>query len=168
MIYIIDGYNVMHAREPDGIAREDLERKREAFIADVVNFAAVSGHKTIIVFDSKKLPEPEFRPVPNTNVTVAYASRSLSADIVIGQLVQKHLRDPGAAIRVVSGDWEVQKGAMQERAERIPPRNFLSGLNKYEKRLANSPEMDRMRFNLEDKVDVETLRKLEQMRRGED
>ncbi|MCL5883633.1 MAG: NYN domain-containing protein, partial [Actinobacteria bacterium] len=69
-------------------------------------------------------------------------------------------------IRVVSGDWEVQKGALMKRVERIPPRDFLAGMKNFAKKVAFSPEMDKMRWKLEHKVDVETLRRLEDMRRG--
>ena len=88
------------------------------------------------------------------------------ADILVGKLVQEMLASVKDDIKVVSADWEVEKGALMKRVERIPPRHFLAEMKKFEKKVANSSKMDRMHGKLEDKVDVETLRKLEEMRRG--
>ena len=68
--------------------------------------------------------------------------------------------------RSVSADWEVQRGAMQERVERMPPRHLLADLKKLAEKLAISVKKDKIPRKLEHKVDVETLRKLERMRRG--
>lgn len=169
MICIIDGYNVMHALEEGaGIAADNLEEKRHTFIESVVNQSATSGDETIIVFDSTVSRSPERHPVPDTPVTVYFASASESADIIIGKLVQQKLAGTREDIRVVSADWEVQKGAMMARVERVPPRHFLAEIKNFEKKVANSSQMDRIRWKLEHKVDVETLRKLEDMRRGRD
>jgi len=166
VIYIIDGYNVMHAREPGGINKGELEDKRRALVEEVVSFIASSGDGAIVVFDSTITEIPECHPVPNTPVAVCFASASEGADIIIGKLVQQKLAATKEDIRVVSADWEVQKGALMKRVERIPSRHFLAEMKKFEKKLALSPKMDKMRWKLEHKVDVETLRKLEEMRRG--
>lgn len=169
MIYIIDGYNVMHAMEDGaGIEAADLEEKRRNFIESVVGYAATSGDEAIIVFDSSVSKTPQSQRVNNTGVTVQFASAAESADIVIGKLVQEYLHGSGERIRVVSGDWEVQKGAMQSRVERVVPRHYIADLKNIAKGLANAPEKDRIRWKIEHKLDVETLKKLEQMRRGED
>jgi len=169
MICIIDGYNVMHTKDEGAIiAAAELEEKRNAFIESVINNAASSGEETIIVFDSAKSRSPERYPISNTPVTINFASASESADIIIGKLVQQKLKSTRDDIRVVSADWEVQKGAMMARVERVPPRHFLAEIKNFEKRVANSSQMDRIRWKLEHKVDVETLRKLEDMRRGRD
>ncbi len=166
MIYIIDGYNVMHSMEPGGIARAELEARRQALVEDVVSFTAMAGAEAIIVYDSTVAETPECHAVPNTSVTVCYSSASMIADILIGRLVQQKLAGTNDDIRVVSADWEVQKGALMKRVERIPPRNFFAEMKNIAKKVAKSSEMDRMRWKLEHKVDVETLRKLEDMRRG--
>jgi predicted RNA-binding protein with PIN domain len=166
MIYIFDGYNVMHTRAEGEIRREELEDKRKAFIEDVINYLAATGDRGIIVFDSALSEATECQALPNTSVTVCYSSRLESADLFIAKLVQKQLSATRDRIKVVSADWEVQRGAMQERVERVPPRNFLSSLQKVAEKLAFSPEKDRIRWKFEDQVDVETLRRLEAMRRG--
>lgn len=169
MIYIIDGYNVMHAiEEGRGIAAEELEEKREEFIAGVVSQAAVAGQETIIVFDSQRASAPECSQIPGTNVTVCFASARESADILIGKLVQEKLSAGAPRIRVVSADWEVQKGSMQARVERMPPRHFIAEKKNFEKKLAKNSEMGKIHGKLEDKLDVETLRKFEEMRRRGD
>lgn len=169
MIYIIDGYNVMHAiEEGRGIAAAELDEKRRQFVEAVVSHAAVTGVETVIVFDSAAARSPESHSLPGAMVTVFFASAKESADIIIGKLVQKYLSERRGRIRVVSADWEVQKSAMQERVERIPPRHFISSLKNFEKKVANSGEMDKMRWKIEHKVDVETLKKLEEMRRRMD
>lgn len=167
IIYIIDGYNVMHAQEHDGIEAGDLSKKREAFIEDVINYIATTGGEAVVVFDAARARRHECHEVPGTPVTVCYASATESADILIGKLVRQRLSGGSEKVKVVSADWEVQRGAMQERVERIPPRNFLEKMKNFTKKLANSSKMDRIRWKLEHKVDVETLRKLEEMRKGE-
>jgi predicted RNA-binding protein with PIN domain len=169
MIYIIDGYNVMHVIEQgDGIAAADLDEKRRRFIEQVISHATVTGDKTTIVFDSALAKSPAFNSINGSDVAVVFASASESADIIIGKLVQQNLAASSERIRVVSADWEVQKGAMQARVERIPPRYFIAEMKSFVKRLANDPEMGRIRWKLEHKLDVETLRKLERMRREGD
>ena len=168
MLYIIDGYNVMHAMEKgSGIARGDLEEKRHEFIESVISQSATSGDETFIVFDSTVAKAPESYRIPQTAVTVYFASASESADVFIGKLVRQHLASPGGRVRVVSADWEVQKGVMQSRVERIPPRHYIAELKKIEKKLEKSSKRGRIRWKLEHKLDVETLRKLEELRRGE-
>ena len=166
MIYIIDGYNVMHTREAGDISTERLDDKRRAFIEEVISYMAAEGADGFIVFDSHRARAADSQAIPDTRVTVWFASAAESADIIIGKLVQQKLASTGDRIRVVSADWEVQKGALMKRVERIPPRHFLSDMKNFAKKVAISPEMDKMRWKLEHKVDVETLRKLEEMRRG--
>lgn len=168
MLYIIDGYNVMHFREGGGIEAADLEHKRAELVEEVVSFAAAEGAEAVIVFDSRRSRSTGCKQVPRTGVTVCYASKQVNADILIGKLVQEKMRSRNDRIRVVSGDWEVQRGAMQDRVERIHPRNFLPTDKKIAKKLANNPENDRIRWKLEHSLDSETLRKLEEMRRGKD
>lgn len=168
MICIIDGYNVMYAMEEGaGIEAGELDEKRRRFIERVISQAALSGDETIIVFDSKAAKSPVSHRIPGTSVTVIFASASESADIVIGKLVQEHLAAGRKRIRVVSADWEVQKGSLQARVERVPPRHYLAEEKNYEKKVANSSEMDRIRWKLEHKLDVETLKRLEEMRKGQ-
>ena len=175
MFYIIDGYNLMHTLEPGLVTAGNLEEKRRQLVEYVINFMGSTGDEAVIVFDSSVSEAPSRHQISNTPVTVCFASAAESADIIIGKLVQQKLKEGGkpaekqaGRIRVVSADWEVQKGALQERVERVPPRNFIAEMKNFEKGVANSSEMDRMRWKLEHKVDVETLRKLEDMRRGND
>lgn len=168
MIYIIDGYNVMYTRVKEPLGPKELEARREALIEEIINYIATAGDEGYIVFDSRKAEATECHSIPGTAVTVCYSSRLESADLFIGKLVQKKLSESTGNIRVVSADWEVQRGAMMERVERIPPRNLLSSMKNLAEKLAFSPENDKIRWKLEHKVDIETLRKLEEMRRGKD
>ncbi len=166
MIYIIDGYNVLHTRETDGMTKNQLEAKRHELVEETISFMASTGDEAYIIFDSSVSDSPVSHRIADTAVTVCFSSASESADILIGKLVQQKLAATKDEVRVVSGDWEVQKGALMKRVERIPPRNFLADMKKFAKGVAIHPEMGRMRWKIEDKVDVETLRKLEEMRRG--
>ncbi|MBI5870259.1 MAG: NYN domain-containing protein [Actinobacteria bacterium] len=166
MIYIIDGYNVAHVQESGSITKGELEDKRQSLIESVVSYIATTGDEAIVVFDSTTAETTECHQVPNTSVTVCFSSASMIADILINKLVQEKLASTQADIRVVSADWEVQKGSLMKGVERMTPRNFLAEIKKFEKKLAICPEKDKMRWKLEHKVDVETLRKLEEMRRG--
>src|SRR3990170_4296928 len=103
MIYIIDGYNVMHAMEEGGgIAAEDLEDKRSAFIESLISSSAASGDETLVVFDSHAATQPQKHRIKDTLVTVCFATASESADIIIGKLVQQYLSGSEGRIRVVS------------------------------------------------------------------
>lgn len=166
MLYIIDGYNVIHTREEGDIPAGELERRRDAFVEEVVSYAAAEGVEAIVVFDSRRSKSVDCERVSGTSVTVCYASKKISADILIGKLVQENLKSHEGRIRVVSADWEVQRGAMQERVERVPARNFLPSDKKIAKKLAKSSENDKIRWKIEERVDQETLKKLDDLRRG--
>ncbi len=172
--YIIDGYNLLHAMEPGEVTAANLEQKRHSLIEEVVNFSAASGAEAVIVFDSSSSGRETANPVPGAPVGVRFATRKESADVVIGKLVRQALEKAGknrgqkyGRIVVVSADWEVQRGSMRGRASRMPPRHFIAELKKIKKRVAISSEMDKMHWKIEHKVDVETLKKLERMRRGQ-
>lgn len=169
MIYIIDGYNVMHfAAQGAGIEASDLEEKRRMLIEGAVSHSAFTGAETIVVFDAKQAKSPQRHRINGTQVTVIFASSSESADIIIGKLINEHLSRQTGDIRVVSADWEVQKGSLQARVERITPRQYLSEEKNFEKGVANSKKMDRIRWKIEHKLDLETLQKLEELRRGKE
>ncbi len=172
-LYIIDGYNLMHTLEPGKVTAANLEEKRLSLIEQVINFVGASGGEAVVVFDSSVSGKETVSQMRGAPVSVRFASRNESADIVIGRLVQEALKKNGKAgddkpgrIMVVSADWEVQRGSLRGRASRLPPRHFIAELKKFEKGVANSSEMDRMHWKIEHKVDVETLKKLERMRRG--
>jgi predicted RNA-binding protein with PIN domain len=133
-LFIFDGYNLMHALEPGGITAGNLEEKRAALVELVVNYLATTGDRAFIVFDSSGGEAAPCNKITGTPVTVCYASAKENADILIGKLVQQELQNQekkdDSCIRVVSADWEVQRGAMQERVERIPPRRLIAELKK--------------------------------------
>ena len=138
MIYIIDGYNVLHTREPDGITRDQLEDKRQSLVEEVISYIAAAGDEAIIVFDSTVAESPECHPVPNTAVTVCYSSKSMIADILIGKLVQQKLAATRDGIKVVAPTGRCRKRLDETGRARYA--KAFSGGNKNFKRLYYLPK----------------------------
>jgi predicted RNA-binding protein with PIN domain len=165
LLYIIDGYNVLHAVFP-GLAAADLAVRREWLIERAASLAALRGADVHVVFDVRGRTGVECEPVAGTPVEVCFAGGRYAADAFIARRIAEQPAD--VTVFVVSGDQEVQRTAARAGVHRVTPaelRRDLEGLDKEVKEVvANLEGSATMRSQLEDKVDVETLRKLERLR----
>jgi len=160
--YIVDGYNVLHALFAD-LRQEDLEDKRRWLAEQLAGFAALRDADVILVFDAHSQPRSTCERLAGTRVEVCFAGGSQSADELIARRIAEQPAD--AAIVVVSADFEVQRTASRAGVRRMTPRELGAEIGLLNKKLANHEKVSRIPTTLEDKVDLETWRKLERLRR---
>ena len=78
---LIDGYNVVHAwEELKGIAEKDLNGAAGRLMDIVSNYSAITGIKTILVFDAYKVPGHNTEEIKYHNITVVYTKTAETAD----------------------------------------------------------------------------------------
>lgn len=166
VLYIVDGYNVLHAVFPR-MKADELEQRRSWLVESMTGLVAVRGASAVVVFDVKERVAGSCERVAGTTVEVCFAGGPYAADAFIARRIAE--QPPDVTVLVVSADQEVQRTAARAGVHRLTPLELAADLDRLsrevEERLANGSDSVRMRSQLEDKVDVETLRKLERLRR---
>lgn len=162
MALILDAYNVIGAldryREADS-----LDAARELLINDALKAAGWTGRPLIVVFDAHRGPGPgrsEMRA--GGAVRVVYSAPGESADDVIERLLSA-FRDSAT---VYTADFALQRTALARGATRATPSEFASLLDELPAvtRSPDSPNVPR-KSRIVDRLSLETLRKLEEIRR---
>jgi predicted RNA-binding protein with PIN domain len=165
-MYIVDGYNVLHAVFPD-MAADELEERRAWLVESMAGLVAVRGASAVVVFDVRERAAVTRERVAGTAVEVCFAGGPYAADAFIARRIAE--QPPDVTVFVVSADQEVQRTAARAGVHRLTPRELAAELDTVDREVdevvANGSDSVRMRSQLEDKVDVETLRKLERLRR---
>jgi predicted RNA-binding protein with PIN domain len=137
-LYLFDGFNLLHA---GGFGSPEELRDLLA------SWVASKGARGVLVFDGHG-PDEEQGPL-----AVRWAP---DADAMIERLAADHRR--GEQVAVVSSD-EAVRGTSGVEVRKLSSRVFLS-------ELAMPEHVDRTRGDLRDKLDAETLARLERLRRG--
>ncbi|HJW75991.1 MAG TPA: NYN domain-containing protein, partial [Thermoleophilia bacterium] len=122
----------------------------------------VTDLDVVLVWDAHGSPAPASAHLPGTRVEVCYAGGRFSADTLIARRIAE--QPPDVSVVVVSADQEVQRTATRAGVRRMTPRELGLDIDSFSRELALSDDSTRMRSSLEDKVDLETWRKLERMR----
>lgn len=138
-LYLFDGFNLLHA---GGFGSTDELRDLLA------GWVAVKGARGVLVFDGHGDDEQ------HGPLAVRYA---LDADALIERLAAEHRA--GEQVAVVSSD-EAVRGTSGVEVRKLSSRLFLS-------ELAPAKHDERARGDLRDRLDAETLARLERLRRGE-
>jgi len=137
-LYLFDGFNLLHE---GGFGSPDEVRDLLA------SWVAVKGARGVLVFDGYGADE-EHGPL-----AVRWAP---DADAMIERLAAENRRSEQVA--VVSSD-EAVRGTSGAEVRKMSSRIFLG-------ELARPEHIDRTRGDLRDKLDAETLDRLERLRRG--
>ena len=137
-LYLFDGYNLLHA---GGFA--DARELRDA----LASYVAIRGARGIVVFDGRG------DLVSRGPLEVRYAP---NADAMLERLAAEHRGREQVA--VVSSD-EAVRGTSGAEVRKLSSRVFLS-------ELAHPEHADRGRGDLGDRLDADTLARLERLRRG--
>jgi predicted RNA-binding protein with PIN domain len=161
LVYVVDGYNVLHALFAE-MSADEQARRRDWLAGQLASFAALRGADVVLVWDARGSPAPACDRLPGTRVEVCYAGGRFSADTLIARRIAE--QPPDVSVVVVSGDQEVQRTAARAGVRRMTPRELGFDIDAFSRELALSDDSTRMRTSLEDKVDLETWRKLERMR----
>jgi predicted RNA-binding protein with PIN domain len=160
-LYVVDGYNVLHALFPR-LAKAELADRRRWLTDQLAGFAARRAARVVLVFDGRGRQVTCATPIPGAALEVCYSGGAHSADTLIARRIAE--READTPVVVVSADQEVQRTATRAGVSRMTPRELGLDMTTFAQELDKSVGMSRMRSTLEDKVDVETLRKLEEMR----
>jgi predicted RNA-binding protein with PIN domain len=161
LLFIVDGYNVLHAFF-DSIASDELADRREWLVERLTGFAALKGARVLVVFDVHGRCGVTTQRVGGTAVEVSFAGGPYAADALIARRIAEQPAD--VTVFVVSADQEVQRTASRAGVHRLTPRELAAELRDPTGTVALPEKSGTLRTQLEDEVDVETLRKLEQMR----
>ena len=156
---ILDGYNVIGAldryREADS-----LEAARELLINDALKASGWTGRPLIVVFDAHCGPGPgRAEQRAGGAVCIIYSAPGESADDVIERLLS-NLED---AATVYTADFALQRTALARGSTRATPHEFAILLDELPA-VTTSPNVPRT-SRIADRLSLETLRKLEEIRR---
>jgi predicted RNA-binding protein with PIN domain len=138
-LYLFDGFNLLHA---GGFSSTNELRDLLA------GWVAIKGARGVLVFDGHGDDEQ------HGPLEVRYAP---DADVLIERLAAEHRGVEQVA--VVSSD-EAVRGTSGAQVRKMSSRMFLS-------ELAPAEHADRTRGDMRDRLDAETLARLERLRRGE-
>ena len=165
LVYIVDGYNVLHALFR-GAEKEEIFARRDWLADRLASFAALQGARAVLVFDGSGPRSTSSEPIKGAPVEVAFAGGRFTADTLIARRIAGQPAD--VQVIVVSADQEVQRTASRAGVSRMTPLGLAAemGLGGQQgQALDSAPDSTRMPSRLEDKVDPETLRRLEELRR---
>ena len=159
MALILDGYNVIGALDRYR-ATESLDAARELLINDALKAAGWTGRPLIVVFDAHRGPGSErAERRAGGAVRIIYSAPGESADDVIERLLST-LEDKAT---VYTADFALQRTALARGSTRATPREFANLLDELPA-VTRSPNVPR-KSRIADRLSLETLRKLEQIRR---
>ena len=162
---IIDGYNLLNAwRELLDLAEESLEHARERMSEHILDYAAYTGKKAILVFDAHLVKGgTEVRTETGPLMTI-YTREGQTADSRIEKL-SLELKSQGT-IRVITSDRDEQDTIWAQGALRSPTREFLRELIAAEqKRLKEIAGLDGIKMRLEVRLEPGVRDELEKLRR---
>jgi uncharacterized protein len=157
---ILDGYNVIGAldRYRDAIS---FDAARELLINDALKAAGWTGRRVIVVFDAHRSPDPRKEESrAGGMVRIVYSAPGESADDEIERLLS---RLEGSAT-VYTADFALQRTALARGSIRATPREFVHLLDELPA-VSRSPNVPR-KSRIGDRLSLETLRKLEEIRRN--
>ena len=160
-LFIVDGYNVLHALFR-GASKEEIFARRDWLADKLAGFVALRGARAVLVFDGHGPLSSSCTPIKGAAVEVCFAGGPYTADTLIARRIAQRPAD--VMVVVVSADQEVQRTAARAGVSRMTPLELGAQLHDPDESLDSSHEASRMPSRLEDKVDPETLRRLEEMR----
>ena len=166
-LFIVDAYNVLHALFPRA-EKEELFARRDWLVDRLAGHVAMLGASAVVVFDGPGDSATSSRPIAGAPVEVCFAGGSFTADTLIARRIAEQPAD--VVVVVVSADAEVQRTAARAGVRRMTPRELGVELergpedDRSAQALDSARDVTRMPSRLEDKVDPETLRRLEDLR----
>jgi len=161
-LFIVDGYNVLYALFPS-LAQGELASRRDWLASRLASYAALHDVDVVLIWDAHGSGRSSSQVLKGTRVEVCYAAGRLGADTAIARRIAEQPSD--VSVVVVSADQEVQRTAARASVRRMTPRELGLDLENLRKELAQSSQSTRIPASLEDKVDLETWRRLERLRR---
>lgn len=166
---IVDGYNVIYAwPNLASLKDENLEHARDKLVDMLASYGAYKNYKVIVVYDAHSTPGADCSYTTPAGVTVVFTNEGETADSYIEKLAYALIRR-GERIYVVTSDWVEQIVILWAGAYRISARELLLAVNEaaaamqtgYAQSVSNC-----RRSELAGRLDSETVKRLNDMRRG--
>ena len=161
---IVDGYNIINAwDELKEIAISDLEHAREKLI----EYAEFTGRLGIIVFDAYNIKSCKEKIEKRKNITIVYTKEYQTADSYIEKFIGSLSKYDD--VKVATNDYAEQQIVLGKGASRITSRELKLDLENAKSKIRekNTSAHKKIQRNwLEDRLDKETLSKLENIRRN--
>ncbi|MDQ3376459.1 MAG: NYN domain-containing protein [Actinomycetota bacterium] len=156
---VLDAYNVIGALDRYRDA-DTFDAARERLITDALKAAGWTGRTIVVVFDAHRAPDPRREEArAGGAVRIVYSAPGESADDEIERLLAKL---EGSAT-VYTADFALQRTALARGSTRATPREFANLLDELPA-ITRNPDVPR-RSRVADRLSLETLRKLEEIRR---
>jgi predicted RNA-binding protein with PIN domain len=147
MLWLIDGYNLMHAAGALGYARltrESFRRRRRHFLNELADaLGPQRASQTTVVLDASR-PPADFPPESSyKGLDVVFAIADENADARIERLIAEH--PAPKTLTVVSSDRRVRRAASRRKAKTLDSDQFLDLLErlKHHPQRQESPGTDR-------------------------
>lgn len=164
---IVDGYNIINAwDELKDKAKTDLEGAREKLIDLIIEYAEFTGKKAIIVFDAYNVKNSRETVEERKYITVIYTKEHQTADSYIEKFITSLSKYDD--VKVATNDYAEQQIILGKGATRISARELKLDLDQAKNRMKDnhSSKQKKIQRNwLEERLDKETLSKLENIRR---
>ena len=163
----VDGYNVINSwPNLKGIKDFSYEASRQQLIDTLQNYSEFKGYKMFIVFDAHMVKGSLEKKERQGNLVVVFTKEGETADVFIEKMVNNIGRK--SEVSVVTSDSIEQQVTFQRGATRMSSIEFYHEVINVEKRIQMKTEKKYLekRNLLEDRVDEETLKKLEKIRRS--
>ncbi|MEG1870650.1 MAG: NYN domain-containing protein [Peptostreptococcaceae bacterium] len=164
---IIDGYNIINAwDELKEVSRYSLEDSREKLIHYIIDYSQFTGRKSIIVFDAYNIKSSKEKIEKRKHITIVYTKEFQTADSYIEKFISTLSKYD--EVKVATNDYAEQQIVLGKGASRISARELKLDLDVAKERIrekATSQQNKIQRNFLEERLDKETLSKLENIRR---
>ncbi|MFR3559750.1 MAG: NYN domain-containing protein [Paraclostridium sordellii] len=165
---IIDGYNIINAWDDlKQIAIDDLDAAREKLINIIIEYAEFSGQKAIVVFDAYNVKNSMEKVEKRKYITVVYTREHQTADSYIEKLMTSLSKYD--VVKVATNDYAEQQIILGKGASRLSARELKLDVEEAKTKMKSkqiTSERKIQRNWLEDRLDEETLSKLENIRRN--
>lgn len=165
---LVDGYNVINAW-PELVALQDnLEHARDRLVDILSHYGAFMDYQVVVVFDAHFAAGGQMHWQTAQGITVIFTEEGSTADSCIEKLAYDLVRR-GEEVYVATSDGAEQMLVLGVGAYRISARELLKDVKRVNKairdRFADSVHHCR-RHELENRLDGDVARRLNELRRG--
>jgi predicted RNA-binding protein with PIN domain len=142
MLYLIDGYNLLHAIGllSGKVSRTGLERARGRLLGLLHGALGDEAKQVTVVFDAARAPPGADAEQDYHGIQVRFAVGELEADDLIEQLIRK--ASAPKQLAVVSDDLRIQEAARRRRCTVLGCSAFLDTLENQRRQRPPTPEAD--------------------------
>ena len=167
---IVDGYNIIFAW-PDLAARKDrsLEDARDALVAVLADYGAMTRQAVTIVFDSHRRADGDASEQMINGVRVIFSGRKSSADHIIERLLFE--ARSGDEVTVATSDALQRDLALGRQIKTVSAltlkRQVDEVLSRRDRQMGDRQAGSDLSRRLEERIDPKTRERLDRMRRGE-